>query len=127
MKKKIGFVTNSSSASFIISIKSSIQTLEGFTEYLRNELKEYINRKNWESDYEKNREFRIKTVERVLEDIEMIAPGIYKLNDFTGMLNDIDQHLSDWIKHLLINKAIGKYKFAIEDISVEVVDENNMW
>ena len=123
MKKKEGFVTNSSSASFIVTIFSSYYDLTYFKEYMKGFItQQYLeNVKYMMTDEEfKHESMRLTTI---IETIRHIGPNTFKIADFTTMLNDVSEDLPKWIIRVLISKALGETYPFIKEVTLRVDED----
>lgn len=123
MKKKEGFVTNSSSASFIVTIFSSYDDLTYFKEYMKGFItQQYLeNVKYMMTDEEfKHESMRLTTI---IETIRHIGPNTFEIADFTTMLNDVSEDLPKWIIRVLISKALGETYPFIKEVTLRVDED----
>jgi len=93
VKIKNDFITNSSSASFILTVKSNAKNLEEFKERFELFKKHFLE----ELLYKKNAKHIFNFVK-----IEHGSDNNYNISDITAMLNDILHDTPQWITYLLL-------------------------
>ena len=110
MKYKTDFVTNSSSASFIMTFRTySDMDLENFIKVFNDFLESQRNRyfpniRHWDA-----------------LDVKKITNNIFQITEWTSMYND-QSDVPDYMKYFLIEKILDKgffEDFKIEDFRVE--------
>lgn len=123
MKKKMGFVTNSSSASFVLTILSFYDDCESFKSYMKNLITtEYLdNIKCLMTDEQYKYEHQRLMV--ITDVIKHTGPNTFELSDFTAMLNDVTEDLPKWIIHILVLKALGYVYPFIKEVTLRVEED----
>lgn len=91
MKVKTDYVTNSSSASFILYITSSIMDLKEFKAFIEN----YINRES--NEYGAGTESRSPSISE-------ISNGVFKVEEFTGVYNGFED-VPSWMIDMMVKKS----------------------
>jgi len=108
MKIKCDFVTNSSSASFIMYFRTNDDTVEEFVTRIEKLL----------SDISYHRNFSNARIERVTE-------GIYRMIDWTSMYNYNDD-MPNYMKSILVEYHLNRsniFKNGIKEIIFEISDD----
>jgi hypothetical protein len=114
MKVKTDFVTNSSSASFILTLRPHDGTME---------LSEFTNLFNkYLEDYKKNnpnslRYWDATNIDEVQDDV---GPNLFTINECVSMYNDADD-VPAYIKELMINSYIRDrdWGFVVSSFKVD--------
>jgi hypothetical protein len=127
MKKKMSFVTNSSSASFILHITSAARSLDQFKEIM----KLFLSRHYAEKQFDYQRIYNVKDYEvwsneqielRLLGTIKEVG-NIYKIYQWVGMFNDATENIPDWMNRLIIEQCMGKYIPGIEKVTLTIEED----
>ncbi len=117
MKIKLDFITNSSSASFILYIQSDLTDIECFKIYIKRLMDRFIIEEEV-SDYDKNR------INKAIENIEQLTPNTYSMSDFTSMLNSIIDDMPRYMIWLILeNMAHGLLKYGIRNITLKLEED----
>lgn len=123
MKLKTDFVSNSSSASFIVYIPSEVTSLDAFKGSLMDIIKE---RFIPDELYDVNDDTR-KAYERALtivDSAKMKYDGLYTLEHFTAMFNSIVDDTPLFMKWLVLENMVGGFKeYGIKDVKL-TIDED---
>ena len=126
MKIKLDFVTNSSSASFILFVESMEPDLSGFKQSLRRLFDNFLqNELDIISEYRNsNKQWIIKELDRILESVDQISTHCYKLESYTSMLNSLLQDTPEiFVWMILESMAVGLKDYGINSVSMRLEDE----
>lgn len=111
MKIKTDFVTNSSSASFIMYFVTNDRTVDEFTKRVSKFLNYY--------SYEDNPKFNESMV-------KMITEGVFTINNYVGMYNFVDD-IPSHMKTILLEKSINPERilqFGFKDIVFSIEEDS---
>jgi len=128
MKRKLSFITNSSSASFILYVTSGARNLEDFKEIFKDYLNSYFASRKFIF----SREYNIKDykkwtddqIDSIISTISHKVANIYIVEGFTSMLNEIVDDLPGWMKKLIIEMATGRTILGIDKVSLEIQSDH---
>jgi len=114
MKFRTDFVTNSSSASFILFVESTAANKQEFEESLKKLFAEY------------SRDFQKEESLPKSEQIKHIFGSLYAINDMTIMFNDYDD-VPHYMRYMLLRHHIDDdlLKFGIKSLKLEI-DRNHI-
>ena len=113
MKRKADFVTNSSSASFVLYIETSTTDSSEFQNIFQAFIKAHEEEHSW-------REKRIAP----MPDVEHISGNVFAITDWTGMYNGIED-IPDYMKYLIIkcNMYGEMIEYGIKSVKLKVQEE----
>lgn len=123
MKVKIDFVSNSSSASFILFVESSATTEGEFKKILTNFLADYYQREMFlESDL--SRDTFLKDVFKECK-IKKVSPNVFSVRFFTSIYNSY-KDIPSWMTNMILRKEIENDLscFGIRGVKL-IVEEHN--
>lgn len=113
MKIKIDYVTNSSSASYMLYIESEDDNLESF----KDSLSKWID--NWTNYNSKERVARFYNP----SDVEQISSNTFLITDWTSMHNDfgdIPKYMHDLIFSMVVEKDFMKQHYGFKGFNFKV-------
>jgi hypothetical protein len=116
MKIKQDFVTNSSSSSFVIDVRSDDDAKEGFVKKMNEYLLGYIAKNDWKDDFEPP---NLLTAEKVT----MREQGIFRIVDYIPFYQNCDD-MPQYLKDMTKEDADVLAKLGIRSITLEVIDKN---
>lgn len=105
MKVKTDFVTNSSSASFIMTFVAADKTVDEFQDAMNSFLEVYKNQTRSELRYWDG------------SNIEEIAPGIFQIEEWTSMYNYIDD-IPGYMKYIMVDHVVKSHELASHGIEM---------
>lgn len=118
MKFKADFVTNSSSASFILYFASTYKNLDSFQDSFNRYLEEYTQRYKYTKECSTLRFYNPKMIEEVEE-------GIFKITEGTSMYNNYGD-IPHYMRTVLIDSKIRQKElsetFGFKSIWIEVIE-----
>lgn len=125
MKIKLDFVTNSSSASFILFVESMEPDLSGFKQSLRRLFDWFIlNESGFYSEIEGYRHDNKQRMDNILESVDQISTHCYKLEAYTSMLNSLLQDTPEiFVWMILESMAVGLKDYGINSVVLRIEDE----
>jgi hypothetical protein len=111
MKIKEDFVTNSSSASFIMTFAAGGKDFNEFQDTMNSFLEMYKDNTRKELRFWDG------------SNIEEVAPGVFQIEEWTSMYNDIDD-IPDYMKYIIIDKAVesrelGAYGITMTNFKID--------
>jgi len=114
MKIKIDYVTNSSSASFLLYIESTARDEEEFIESFNKFLEDYNEENRWKKNHRNVSFINPK-------EIRQISSGVFIVEDWITMYNDYDD-IPNYIKYLILRHIIDNnlIQYGIKDLKFEI-------
>lgn len=120
MKIKTDFVTNSSSTSFILTMKSDVLEKVEFVKRLNECFADLENRDGWQEDVDPPHSVDV-------DDVEMVAPDIFILEGGVPYFSSYDD-LPKHIRNLILDYANDNNslaQFGITNLEFEIKDKND--
>lgn len=118
MKFKADFVTNSSSASFVLYFASTDKNLDSFRDNFNRYLEEYLQQYKYAEESSVLRFYNPGMIEEVEE-------GIFKITESTSMYNNYES-IPHYIRTILLDSKIRRKElsevFGFKSIWIEVID-----
>ncbi len=119
MKVKKSFITNSSSANFIITIFSSYDDLDSFKRYMTEFIKQLIENSNFSMTHNEV-SYEMEKLDDIIKNVKHIGPNIFEIIEFTPMLNYVLDDLPKWVLGMLVLKALGETYPFIKEVTIRV-------
>lgn len=130
MKLKYDFVTNSSSASFVLyietmepDIESFKQSLKKLIEYYKTEELPYINVGH---EYKDSRlEYEGAELKNIMNSVVQVTKHVYSVEVFTVILNSLLMDTPNLFKWMVLESmTVGLFnRFGINDVRLKIINE----
>ena len=118
MKFKTDFVTNSSSASFILYFASTDKNLDSFQDSFNRYLEEYLRQYKYNEESSILRFYNPQTIEEKEE-------GIFKITESTSMYNNYED-IPHYMRTVLLDSKIRQKElletFGFKSIWIEIIE-----
>lgn len=119
MKIKTDYVTNSSSASYLLYIKSEYDDLEDFKKSFNKYMDDYI--KYNHSDEDPPRFFNPRDVSQISSNTFLIVDWNSMYNDF----HDVPRYMLDLILNFVVEKETLRSNYKFKSFTFRVVGDDN--
>ena len=112
------YVTNSSSANFILTLIAETEDTVTFKAYLLSYLNE------WKEDISylaEKQPWLVEQAEEAINSIQHVAGNVFKVRDYTVMLNSLANDMPQWMVNLiLLHAQKDLLRFGIRDLHLEI-------